>query len=263
MFSYQNVGLLGSDGFVGQTICKGKNEIKKFNRVNMHELFAEKLNFLIISAVSAEKWRANSDPSADKEKIEILIRFLERIRTNKVVLISTIDVFGPNFEFNEDSSSLKVVPTPYGQNRNFLERRVSEIFKDSSILRLPGLFGPGLKKNLLFDILHNNVITVPSLESTYQYLFAPRIVDLIDEIILSDIKLFHAATEPIKIHELIQIARTSLPPMVKSFQEDKNEKELHYKMKTKYRQSGFLLNSSCVLNEIRDWFKSEKNQIFN
>lgn len=263
MNNYQNVGLLGSDGFVGQTICKKLVEIRKFNRKNMQELLEVNLDFLIVSAVSAEKWRANIDPSSDLENIERLIRFLKKIQTKKLLLISTIDVMGTNHEFNEDSPRLEVIPSPYGLNRNFLERRINEIFEESSILRLPGLFGPGLKKNLLFDIINKDIIDTPPLESTYQYLFAPRIIDLIDEMVSSEIKLFNAATEPIKVRDLIHEAKTSLAPVVKNFQRIKDASIIHYKMKTKYREGGYLMKSSEVLNEIGGWIKYEKNKVFS
>jgi nucleoside-diphosphate-sugar epimerase len=258
MLNDLNVGLLGSNGFVGQSINRKFYDIKKYNRQNMHNLLNEDLDLLIVAAVSAEKWRANSNPSADRENIENLISFLEKIKINKFLLISTIDVFGPNIDFDEDTEMLEGISTAYGHNRSFLEQRLIQISEETKILRLPGLFGPGLKKNLLFDLLNGNKINVASLKDCYQYLYAPRIGEIIVEMLATDSNVFHASTEPIKVVDILRVASTCIGTTFEDLEINDKNSIIRYNMRTKYRKSGYLFDSIEVLNEIEEWFRIEK-----
>jgi hypothetical protein len=73
-------------------------------------------------------------------------------------VISTIDVHGSicrNEESDFEESS-----EPYGKHRFIFERWCRNTFKNCLIVRLPALFGVGLKKNCLFDLLENREISV-------------------------------------------------------------------------------------------------------
>ena len=262
MFNSKSVGLLGANGFVGNTLCTIDPEIQRFTRQNMYDLLNIEMDVLIISATSAEKWRANKDPINDMENIEKLIHFLEKLSIKHAVLISTIDVVGPNKLFYEDSTENEFSNEAYGFNRRLLEQRVQSLSSNHQILRLPGLFGPGLKKNLLFDLLNNKRVSPNSMEDSYQYLFAPRILDLIKELYVSGERILHASTEPVTVKEIVQIASESLK---RDIQIDKNlsPASIKYDMRTRSRESGFIMSRSQVLIDMREWFQSEQYKIFN
>ena len=42
----------------------------------------------------------------------------------------------------------------YGRNRYYVEKFVNSHFANCTIIRLPSLFGKGLKKNFIYDLLH-------------------------------------------------------------------------------------------------------------
>ncbi|MCF0126422.1 MAG: hypothetical protein HUJ68_11860, partial [Clostridia bacterium] len=116
------------------------NEINKlYNSKNISEIHNEKFNVLIIAGVSANKQFANMNPEEDLLKIKDLYKDLQTVKAKQVVLISTIDIY------NDDA---------YGKNRKIFEDLIwnHEGFEDVKILRLPGLFGPGLKKNVIYDL---------------------------------------------------------------------------------------------------------------
>ena len=95
-----------------------------------------------------------------------------------MVLISTTAVYTKfDGDFNEASKDLNPV-NQYGKSRLFLEKFCEDTFPNCLIIRLPALFGEGLKKNFLFDI--NN--RLPKLLT--QELFK-KIISVID----SDLKI--------------------------------------------------------------------------
>jgi len=262
MLNSKRVGLLGANGFVGNTVCTIAPEIQRFTRQNMYDLLDVDIDVLIISAVSAEKWRANKDPINDMENIKKLIHFLEKLSIKNAILISTIDVVGPNKLFFEDLTETEFSSEPYGFNRGLLEKRIQNLFANHHILRLPGLFGPGLKKNLLFDLINNERVNLNSTEDSYQYLYAPKILELIEELYISGERILHASTEPVTAKEVIQIASESLKRDIQ-FNENLNPTSIRYEMRTRYRKSGFVMSRLQVLADMREWFKSEQDKIFN
>ena len=77
---------------------------------------------------------------------------IRKIAPEKVVLISTVDVYEGTFPVTEkDAASGNGA---YGKHRRMLETFVEETFKDHLIVRLPGLFGKGIKKNFIYDYIH-------------------------------------------------------------------------------------------------------------
>jgi hypothetical protein len=69
----------------------------------------------------------------------------------------------------EDTQYSLEALTPYGRNRLFLENEVRSLYPSSLIVRLPALFGLGIKKNFIYDIINY----VPSMlkDSKYSELF--------------------------------------------------------------------------------------------
>ncbi|MCI6709979.1 MULTISPECIES: NAD(P)-dependent oxidoreductase [Eisenbergiella] len=79
---------------------------------------------------------------------------IRMIKPQKLVLISTIDVFKSPLAVYEDSAIDMDGLQPYGYNRRVLENWVRENYPEALIVRLPGLFGEGIKKNFIYDIIN-------------------------------------------------------------------------------------------------------------
>ena len=98
-------------------------------------------------------WAANANPNADLDNLQRLTSALSEAKIDRLILISTIAVFdNASAGYTESNAQYETVKA-YGRNRRELELHVLEHY-NAVVLRLPALFGRGLKKNFIFDILN-------------------------------------------------------------------------------------------------------------
>ena len=96
---------------------------------------------------------ANADPEADLAVMRAARENIRQIAPKRLVLISSIAVLADSRGVYEDSPAQDTEALPaYGKNRLQLERWVREDFPDALIVRLPALYGAGIRKNFLFDL---------------------------------------------------------------------------------------------------------------
>ncbi|WP_078543582.1 NAD-dependent epimerase/dehydratase family protein [Litchfieldia alkalitelluris] len=144
--------LIGYTGFVGTNLDKSTVFQEKFNSKNIDSIVNSEFGLVINSGVRAEKFLANKYPEKDLEGIDNLVGILKKIKTKKFVHISTIDVYNNPLNVDENTTIDKTKCQPYGLNRLYLEEFVKEQFADYLIVRLPALYGKGLKKNFIYDM---------------------------------------------------------------------------------------------------------------
>jgi hypothetical protein len=147
-------GLIGYTGFVGGNLDKQTDFDKKYNSSNISEIEGEEFDLLVCAGIRAQKWFANKNPKKDLEDIKDLLKHLENVEADNFVLISTIDVYDKPIDINENYTIKKDKLEPYGKNRYYAEQWIKNNFDDSLIIRLPALFGNGLKKNFIYDLIH-------------------------------------------------------------------------------------------------------------
>lgn len=146
--------IIGYSGFVGSNLCSQVKFDGYFNSKNIQEAYDLNPDLCIYTGVRADKFIANENANADLEHIKDTINNIIRINPKFLILISTVDVYD-NFENkNEDYVSSFEQLAPYGRNRLILEQWVENNISDYLIIRLPALFGKGLKKNFLYDYMH-------------------------------------------------------------------------------------------------------------
>ncbi|WP_426418662.1 hypothetical protein [Bradyrhizobium genosp. A] len=143
--------IIGHTGFVGTNLLLAHDFSARFNSQNVSDIDGTGYELVVCAAAPASMWAANKDPDGDLANIRRLLSHLERVAAKRFVLISTIATLAEPTGLDEDADRFEVNKA-YGRNRRFLEEAAVALFPRTHILRLPALYGVGLKKNFIFDI---------------------------------------------------------------------------------------------------------------
>ena len=146
--------LVGYTGFVGSNMYASGEFDAVYNSKNIKDAYGTKPDLLVYSGLRAEKYLANNAPEKDMELIIQAEENISKISPQKLVLISTIDVFKVPKDVDENSKIDTEGLHAYGYNRYQLELWVREKHPDALIIRLPGLFGKNIKKNFIYDYIN-------------------------------------------------------------------------------------------------------------
>ncbi len=146
--------LVGYTGFVGSNLVRSHGFSKLANSKNIADMYGLGPDLLVYSGVPSAMFLANQDPEADLAIMANARENIRRIKPKKVVLVSSIAVYSDSRGCDECSIPSRGDLSAYGQNRLQLENWVKEDMQDTLILRLPALYGEGLKKNFIYDLIH-------------------------------------------------------------------------------------------------------------
>ena len=144
--------LVGSTGFVGGNLLAAYPFDAAYHSTDVQNGFGRDNGLVVYAGVPAAMYLANADPAADLAVMASARENLRRLAPKKVVLISSICVFADSRGKTEADEPTPEGLAPYGANRLQLERWVREDWPDALIVRLPALYGKGLKKNFLYDL---------------------------------------------------------------------------------------------------------------
>ena len=158
--------LVGYTGFVGGNIAARHEFTGNYNSKNIRDAYGGRPDLLVYAGVRAEMFLANKDPEKDYRTILDAMENIRKISPEKLVLISTIAVYNEPDGVNEDDVIKEEELSPYGRNRFALEKMVRDEFSDAVIIRLPGLYGKGLKKNFIYDF----ITRIPAMLSEEKYM---------------------------------------------------------------------------------------------
>ncbi|CAM9172657.1 unnamed protein product, partial [Sphacelaria rigidula] len=163
--------LLGYTGFVGshlrENLCPSQTEY--FNSENIKDIVGKEFRCVYSACAPAVKWRGNANPDQDAVEIDTLKNILVSLKCDTFFHISTIDIHSPEVL---DQVEDEVVPATatYGKNRYFLEVFLRQHFGDKLVIvRLPALFGVGLKKNYLHDLMNKNNLENVNINFSFQW----------------------------------------------------------------------------------------------
>ena len=227
-------GLIGHTGFIGSILKTHIKNYELYNSKNINSIRKKKFKEIICVGLPASKWKANKSPNKDTKNLNSLIRNLVSIKSNLFILISTIDVHN-----NSET---------YGKNRKKFEIFIKKQFSNYLIIRLPAVFGKGIKKNILYDLLNNNQIFKISKDDTYQWFDLSLLYKEIQK--LKKKKTYNQTVElyspPISNHQIIKY--------FPQFDIDKKKsKNINYKIRPK---EGFYKDEKFILNRIKLFIKS-------
>lgn len=197
-----NRTVVGSAGFVGQSLIAQSEFDGQFNRGNFDELADSIHNLLIFASAPAKKWLANSSPDSDRDNIDYLVRSMRDLEVKKFVLISTVDVYDDPIGVNEQVAADATAPNHYGVNRLYLEDALRQVFPSMLAIRLPGLVGTGLRKNALFDMKNSNEVGKLNGASEFQFYPMKHLAEDIEIGIQSELQLLHLTAEPVLLSDV-------------------------------------------------------------
>lgn len=145
--------LVGSTGFVGGNLLAKHTFAAECHSSDITAQYGTRPDLCVYAGVPAAMFLANADPEADLAVMRAARENIRQIAPKRLVLISSIAVLADSRGVYEDSPAQDIEALPaYGKNRLQLERWVREDFPDALIVRLPALYGAGIRKNFLFDL---------------------------------------------------------------------------------------------------------------
>jgi len=195
-----NICVLGHTGFVGQTVYNYLSDNHQVCGINSKTKFipTEEFDIVINCAGNAKKYLAHKNPSKDFHINTNVFNTLLQMNIKKLIHISSIES-----TFSPDNN--------YAVSKYIIEKCCKLYFPKSIILRLGGIIGPNLKKNVIYDIINNKKLFV-TFDSTYNYISTQEVAKIIEKIIDSDIEnktLNIASSKSISVKEIIEEAKNN------------------------------------------------------
>lgn len=222
--------LIGFSGLVGSTLLKQAHFESLYRSTNICDIEGQSLDTVVCAGAPAQKWIANREPEADRQKIEGLIAHLKTIKCKTFILISTVDVFKNPIGVDEETPLDEEGLHAYGLHRRLLEKFVESRFASHLIVRLPGLVGPGLRKNVIFDFLNDNTLQAIDSRGVFQFYPMVNLWYDVQTALNAGLTLVHLTAEPISVAEL------SKQGFGKSFDHALANTPASYDMRTRHAQ---------------------------
>jgi len=255
-----STGLIGYTGFVGSNLQRATSFDALYNTQNIAKIRGQSFDQLVCAAPQAKKWWANQNPEADLELIHQLMGHLEQVNTERFILISSIDVFPRITAVDERFDCSSQENHAYGRNRLTLEQFVTAQFPNAFILRLPGLFGPGLRKNVIFDMIHGNEVEKINPDSRFQWYDVTRLWGDVQRVMNQNLHLVMLATEPVATGDIQAqfFPKTTIGTAAAN--------PVYYDVQTCHAEqlggkNGYMLSKTQVLEDIGKFVAVEREQL--
>ena len=249
--------LIGYSGFVGSNLKKKIKFQKLYNSSNIHKINEHFFEEVYCAAPHGVKFLSNKYPKKDKKIILKLISDLKNVRCKKFIHFSTVDVYPDQLGLNEDFDIFTSKTNNYGENRKLIEKFIVNNFRDYLIVRLPALFGEGLKKNALYDLIINKKV-MTNKKSIFQWYNLNNLANDVEMLNKNNIKNINLVSEPISMYDILKRLRVKKVNFGKGL--------MRYNLYTKFsylfkKKKNYISNKKEILKDINDFFIS--NKIYN
>lgn len=212
--------LIGYTGFVGSNLARQRKFDAYYNSANIEEIAGREFDTIFCAGIPGTKWLANKEPRKDMTKINRLLENLSRVQCKKFILISTVDVYKDPVEVDENTPIVVEGLQAYGCHRAAVEQFVQDRFEDYHIVRLPAIYGGGLKKNFVYDLLHGHCLHWTHRDSRFQFYYLENLSRDLATVLNHSIRLINFNAQPISARELAKtcfqrnfVNTTSRPPL--------------------------------------------------
>jgi len=252
--------LIGHTGFVGSNLLRQISFDAFYNSSNITAIKERNFDLVVCAGVSAVKWKANQNPEEDLANINVLINNLKEIEANYFILISTVDVYKNPVNVNEDTVIDPEQVDPYGRHRYYVEKFIKEKFNNHLIIRLPALFGSGLKKNFIYDLIHNNCLHLTHCESAFQFYNLDNLWQDTQIAIKNSLSLVNFVTEPVMAKEIASYC------LGVDFTNITDKPPVYYDMRSKYcrlfgADPDYMYSKKETLEQLKNYITKAKEEI--
>lgn len=237
--------LIGFNGFVGSNLLSQlKEKPELFNSSNIESIRFKHYGNLYLCCPFGTKYIVNRESSKDLANILNLLAILATVDCNTCYLVSSQDC---NSSSTSDESFSGKPITPYGTNRLFFEEAVRDLFCEHHVLRIGCLFGKGLKKNIIYDLLNNNYLENLTEDYSFQLYNMNNLLCDLEMLHKYNIPLSNRFSEPVYVSELIELF---------------NECGYNYKFKLtrnddkSYRNEGLLYSKKQMMNDLKQFIRN-------
>mgnify|MGYP006916058642 CR=1 FL=1 len=194
--------ILGHTGFIGSSIARTLNTLNEdydgYNSKNIQQLTNKQYDTIYCACVPGVKWYANLHPKQDYENMLEVMSVLETVRCKEFYLVSSQDC---NSTLKENELFTGLPPTVYGTHRLYFEWFIEKHF-NSYIIRIGCLFGDGLKKNIIYDLLNDKCEALYN--QTYQLYCIDNLLKDFTFMKSNNIRLMNRFSQPVYITDIAQ-----------------------------------------------------------
>ena len=242
--------IVGWTGFVGGELSRTIPDVDLYNSSTINDMANKSYETVYFAGLPAEKWRINQDPTTDYQNLMNIFSVLETMTIDRFVLISTVDVLDCSIE--QDETGTAYASHPYGKHRRLMEEWVETHIADPYIVRLPGLFGTGLKKNVIYDLIHNNLVESISLSSSFQYYNIANLKRDITRCITENIRLVHLVSPPVLTLTIVLAFFSDKIGVCKG------SSTIKYNLQTKHGKNRYWTSTDSILFDMKKFIYSER-----
>jgi hypothetical protein len=160
--------LIGYTGFVGCNLAAAYAFSDVYNTSNIGDIRGRSYDLVVSAAARADSHRINQNGPADLAEIDDYVGLLSSVDIKQLVLISTVCIYPGGSSPDEAAPLAAEGLTPYGANRLHMEQALAARFPTLA-LRLPQLYGIGLKKGIVYDLLNDYRVDHIRPDGRFQY----------------------------------------------------------------------------------------------
>lgn len=179
--------VLGANGLAGSAFMRVLpslgHECVPIDLENYAENRGRQADVLINANGNSAKYLANQDPAGEIDRsVSSVMRACLDFPVETHVFLSSADVYSNQSDPEENSESTPIdiaALSPYGLCKYLAECVVRNRCRKWIILRLGGLLGPGLKKNVLFDLLTGSPPRVHP-DSRFGYIHTGEVAQIVN-----------------------------------------------------------------------------------
>jgi hypothetical protein len=188
--------LIGHTGFVGSNLAAAHRFTDVYNTSNIDEIRGRSYDLVVSAASRADSHRINQHGAEDRAEIDAYLDVLSGVDIARLVLISTVCIYPGDTTPDETTQLSEQELTPYGANRLHMERELAARFPTLA-LRLPQLYGGGLKKGIVYDLLNDYRTEFIRPDGQFQYYDLRRLWSDTQIALAAGLSALNVATPPL------------------------------------------------------------------